>query len=135
MIQSIIYRKLSSKEATTTSYPGTAAESHNLGSLAIQQDAKMSDTEEVASGTIRWSNLKSKKRKDPSATPDQSALVASSEVVCPRGVLDLSCLPKQKEPKYNSAVHVTLTVPLGTVKDFVMDLLFMGLETIRSEDK
>ena len=31
--------------------------------------------------------------------------------------------------------HVTLRVPSGTVKDLVMDLLFMGLDIIRSEDK
>jgi hypothetical protein len=81
-------------EATTTSYPGTAVESHDLGPPAVQHDAEMPDTEEVAPGTIRWSNLKSKKRKDPSATLDQLALVASSEVACPKGVLDLLRLPK-----------------------------------------
>ncbi len=43
MIQSII---------CTTSDPGTAAKSHNLGPPAIQQDAEMSDTEEAASGKI-----------------------------------------------------------------------------------
>ncbi len=32
-------------------------------------------------------------------------------------------------------VHVTLKVPSGTVKDLVMDLLFMGLDIIRLEDK
>ncbi len=93
-IQSIIYGKLSPAEATTTSDPGTAAESHNLGPPAIQWDTEMPDTEEAASGKIQWSNLKSKKKKNPSATLDQLALVANSKVVCPRGVLDLLRLPK-----------------------------------------
>jgi hypothetical protein len=95
----------------------------------------MPDTEEAASGTNRWSNLKSKQRKDPSATLDRSALVTGSEVIHPKEILDLSCLPKRKEPKYISLVHVTLRVPSGTVKDLVMDLLFMGLDTIWLEDK
>ncbi len=92
--QSITYRKLSPAEAFYTPTPGTAAVSHVLGPPAIQWDAEMPDTEEMVTGTIRWSNLKSKKRKDPTVTPDQLALVAGSKVIRPRGVLDLACLTK-----------------------------------------
>jgi hypothetical protein len=38
-------------------------------------------------------------------------------------------------PTYISTVRVTLWVSSGTVKDLVMDLLFMGLDIIRAEDK
>ncbi len=61
--------------------------------------------------------------------------MAGSKVIHPRGVLDLARLPKQKPPKHISMVRVTLKVLSGTVKDLVMDLIFMGLDIIRLEDK
>jgi hypothetical protein len=93
MLQSIIYGKLSTAEALYTPTPGTTVVSHVLGPPAMQRDAEMPDTEETVTGMIRWSKLKSKKRKDSTVTSDQSALVAGS-VIRPRGVLDLACLPK-----------------------------------------
>ncbi len=71
MFQSIIYGKqLSPAEAFYTPTPGTTAVSHVLGPPAIQWDAEMPDTEETVTGTIRLSNLKSKKQKDLTVTPD-----------------------------------------------------------------
>ncbi len=134
MVQSIIHRKLSPAEALYTPNPGTAAVCQVLGPPAIQRDAEMPDTEETMAGKIRWSNLKSKKWKDPTETLDQSALVAGSKVIRPRGVLDLARLPKGKPPKHISVVCVTLKGPSGTVKDLAMDLLFMRLDIIWLED-
>jgi hypothetical protein len=34
-----------------------------------------------------------------------------------------------------SMVHATLWVPQGDVKDWIMVSLFMGLDTLRAEDK
>jgi hypothetical protein len=84
----------------------------------------MPDIEEAASSKIKFSNLKSQKRKDPSKTPNQESLVPGTEVVRPGGVLDMLRLPKRKEPKHIIIVHVTSRVPSGIVKDLVMDLLF-----------
>jgi hypothetical protein len=70
MFQSLIYGKLSSAEALYTPNPGTLAVSHALGPPAIQQDTEMPDTEEMVTGKIWWGNLKLKKRKDPTETPD-----------------------------------------------------------------
>ena len=95
----------------------------------------MPSNEEMGTGRMRWSNLKTKKRKEPTETPDRSALVASTKIIHPRGVLALARLPKQKPPKYISAVRVTLWVPSDTVKNLMMDLVFMGLDIIRAEDK
>jgi hypothetical protein len=81
--QSIIYGKLSPAEELYTPTPGTTDVSYVLGPPAIQRDAEMPDTEEMVTGAIRWSNLKSKKRKSPTITPDQSALVAGSEGIRP----------------------------------------------------
>jgi hypothetical protein len=65
MFQSFFYGKLSPTEAVYTPTPGATAVSHVLGPPAIQRDAEMPDTEETVTGTTRWSNLKSKKWKDP----------------------------------------------------------------------
>jgi hypothetical protein len=79
--------------------------------------------------------LKSKKRKDPSNTPKKVILAPGTEVICPRGVIDMTGLPKKKIPKHISIIQVTLQVPSGIVKDLAMELMFSGLDTIRTEDK
>jgi hypothetical protein len=65
----------------------------------------MPDAEEAMAGKIKWSNLKLKKRKDPSATPDRMTPVDGLGVACPKGVLDLAHLQKRKKPKHISIVH------------------------------
>ncbi len=62
-------------------------------------------------------------------------MVPGSEVIAGRGTLNLANLKKGKELKYISVIQVTLRVPSGNVKDLVMDLLFMGLDTLRTKDK
>jgi hypothetical protein len=135
MFQRIIYGKLTLAEALAKPEPETTEDSQDLGPPSIQRDAEMPDPEEKTAGKIKWSNLELKKRKDPSATPDQSTPVDSLEIVCPRGVLDLACLQKRKVPEHIRIVHVTLQVLSGIVKDLVMDLTFMGLDTLWAEDK
>jgi hypothetical protein len=92
---------------------------------------------EAPSTTIRFSNTKQTKRKQPTTTPERpkANLVPGLEVIAGRGTLNLANLKKGKEPKYISVIQVTLRVPSGNVKDLVMDLLFMGLDTLRTKDK
>jgi hypothetical protein len=90
-----------------------------------------------STSSIRFSNTKQTKRKQPTRTPERSKvnLVPASEVTAERGTLNLANLKKGKEPKYISVINVTLRVPSGNVTELVMDLLFMGLDTLRAEDK
>ncbi len=59
--------------------------------------------------------------------------MAGSELLGKKGILDVSHLRKNK-CKYVSGVHATMRVPHGGMKNLVMDLMFMGLDTLRVED-
>ena len=110
-IQNIIYGRLSISEAFNIPSPKTLAVTQILGPPVIQREPLTPNNEKMGTGRIRWSNLKTKKRKEPTKTPDQSALVASTKVIHSRGILDLARLPKQKSPKYIS----TMCDSLGTL--------------------
>ena len=60
--------------------------------------------------------------------------MAESKLLEKKGVLDVSHLRKNK-CKYFSVVHATLRVPHGDVKNLIMELMFMCLDTLRGEDK
>ena len=105
-IQCIIYRKLSISEALYIPSLGTSAVTQVLGPPAIQQEAEMPNNEETGTARIMWSNLKTKKGKEPTKPLDQSALVAHSKVICPRGVLDLARLRQNKSHPSTTARFV-----------------------------
>jgi hypothetical protein len=103
---------------------------------AIQRNTNLPGAEEVAAPKVTFSGVRLKKRKEvatPEGTPERTNLVAGSKLVGKRGVLD-TCLRK-KLCKYVSVVHATLQVPQGNIKDLAMELLFMGLDTLRTEDR
>ncbi len=87
--------------------------------------------------TIRFSSTKQVKRKQPSDTPEcpGANLVPGSKIIGARGVINLADMKKGKEPKFISMIHASMRVPSGNVKELVMDLLFMGLDTLRAENK
>jgi hypothetical protein len=89
------------------------------------------------SSTIRFSTTKQVKCKKPTNTPECPPvnLVPGSEIIAGRGILNLANLKKGKEPKFISVIHVIVRVPSGNVKELVMDLLFMGLDTLKAKDK
>ncbi len=104
---------------------------------AIQCNTNLPGAKEVAAAKVTFSGMRLKKHKDvatPEGTLEHTNLVAGSKIVRKRGVLDTSLLRK-KTCKYVSVVHATLWIPQGNVKDLVMELLFMGLDTLRMEDK
>ncbi len=95
------------------------------------------DLEATAAKTIRFSNLKAQKRKEPSATSEHGcALVPGTELIWKvRGILNLANLMKSMIPKFISIMNVVLCVPSSNVTDLVTDLFFMGLDTLRAKDK
>jgi hypothetical protein len=134
-IENIIYGRQSIAEARKGPDPNIATEGQDLEPPTIQRDAGMLDEGEEELNNIPFTKLKSKKRKDPSDTPKKVNLPPGTEVIRPRGVINTTRLPKNKIPKHISVIQVTLRVPLGIVKDLVMELMFSGLDTIRTEDK
>ena len=93
--------------------------------------------EEVAAAKVTFSGIRLMKRKETATlegTPECANLVAGSELIGQRGVLDMPKLRK-KVCRYASVVHATLWVLQGDVKHLIMDLLFKGLDTLRAEDK
>ncbi len=93
--------------------------------------------EEAAAAKVSFTGVKIRKRKEvstPEGTPERLNLVAGSKLLGKKGVLDVSHLRKNK-CKYVSVVHATIRVPHGDVKNLVMELMFMGLDTLRAEDK
>ncbi len=134
-IENIIYGRQSIAEAYKGPDPNIVTEGQDLKPPIIQQDAGMLDEGEEELNDIPFSKLKSKKRKDPSNSLKKVNLAPGTEVIRPRGVNDTTCLPKKKIPKHISIIQVTLRVPSGIVKDSVMELMFSGLDTIRTEDK
>ncbi len=91
----------------------------------------------TSSSTIRFSTTKQVMRKKPTDTPEcpSANLVPGSEIIARRGILNLANLRKGKEPKFISIIHVIVWVPSGNVKELVMNLLFMELDTLRAKDK
>ena len=95
------------------------------------------ETEEAAAAKVTFTGVALKKRKEastPDGTPERPNLVAGSILLGKKGVLDVSNLRKNK-CKYVSVVHATMRVPHGDVKNLAMELMFMGLDTLRAEDK
>jgi hypothetical protein len=88
--------------------------------------------DKVAAAKVTFSGVRLRKRKE-AATPEgileRANLVAGSELIGQRGILDMSKL-KKKTCRYASVVHATLWVPQGDVKDLIMELFFMGLDTL-----
>jgi hypothetical protein len=104
---------------------------------AIQRNINLPGTDKVAAAKVTFSGIRLRKCKEaatPEGTPEHANLVAGSELIRQRGVLDTFKLGK-KACRYASVVHATLWVPQGDVKDLTMELLFMGLDTLRGEDK
>ncbi len=109
---------------------------HKVTTLAY--NSKEPDLDEaMLSSTIRFSTTKQVKRERPTDTPEHppANLVPGSEIIAGRGILNLANLKKGKEPKFISVIHVIVRVPSGNVNELVMDLLFMGLDTLRAKDK
>jgi hypothetical protein len=93
--------------------------------------------DKVTAAKVTFNGIRLRKRKEaatPEGTPKHANLVAGSELIGQRGVLDMSKLRK-KVCRYASMVHTILWVPQGDIKDLIMELLFMGLDTLRAEDK
>ncbi len=134
-IKNIIYGRQSIAEARKGPDPNILTEGQDLEPPTIQQDAGMLDEGEEELNDILFTKLKSKKRKDPSDTPKKVNLAPGTEVIRPRGVINTTRLPKKKMPKHISIIQVTLQVPWGIVKDLVMELMFSGLDTIRTDAK
>ncbi len=95
------------------------------------------ETEETAAAKVTFTGVTVRKRKEvstPEGTPERPNLVTGSVLLGKKGILDATSLRKNK-CKYVSVVHAPLRVPHGDVKNLVMDLMFMGLNTLRAEDK
>ena len=134
--EEIIHGKTSVAEALKAPDPANNRENHDLEPPAIQRNVRMPEqTEDEDPNDVAFTKLRPRKRKDLSVTPKKVNLVPGTEIIRPRGVIDISRIPKKKAPKHVSVIQVTLRVPSGTVKDLVMDLLFSGLDTVRAEDK
>jgi hypothetical protein len=104
---------------------------------AIQHNTNLPGMDKVAAAKVIFRGVRLRKRKEaatPEGTPECANLVAGSELIGQRGVLDMSKL-RLKACRYASVVHATLWVPQGDVKDLIMKFLFMGLNTLRAEDK
>ncbi len=87
---------------------------------------------------VSFSNLKAVlKRKEVPKTPDSPAATNHllENLVLPRGILDTSKVEKVKHPFYTSVVYITLRVPQGKVTELITELMFDGLNILRSEDK
>ncbi len=104
--------------------------------LACNSEEPGSD-KAMLSSTIRFSTTKQVKHKKPTDSPERppANLVPGSEIIAGRGILNLANLKKGEEPKFIRVIHVIVRVPSGNVKELVMDLLFMGLDTLKAEDK
>ncbi len=107
-IKNIIYGRQSIAEARKGRDPNIATEGQDLEPPTIQQDAGMLDEGEEELNDIPFTKLKLKKQKDPSDTPKKVNLAPGTEVICPRGVIDTTRLPKKKIPKHISIIQVTL---------------------------
>jgi hypothetical protein len=95
------------------------------------------ETEETAAAKVTVTGVTVRKRKEvstPEGTPDRTNLGTGSVLLGKKGILDATSLRKNK-CKYVSVGHATLRVPHRDVKNLVMDLMFMGLDTLRAEDK
>ncbi len=114
--------------------PEIAEHSQGFDPPAIQHDTNLPGTEEVAAAKVTFSDVRLRERKEaatPEGTPERANLVAGSELIGQRGVLDTS-KRRKKVCRYASMVHTTLWVLQGDVKDLIMELLFMGLDTLRA---
>jgi hypothetical protein len=117
--------------------PEIAEHSQGYNHPAIQCNTNLPGMEEVAAAKVTFSGVRLRKCKEaatPEGTPERAHLVAGSELIGQRGVLGMSKLRK-KACRYASVVHATLWVLQGDIKDLIMELLFMGLDTLRVEDK
>jgi hypothetical protein len=93
--------------------------------------------DKIAAAKVTFSGIGLRKCKEaatPEGAPERANLVAGSELIGQRRVLDTSKLSK-KMCRYASMVHATLWIPQGDVKDLIMELLFVGLDTLRAENK
>ena len=100
-------------------------------------DATYKETEEAAAAKVTFAEVKLKKKRKEVSTPEgtpERQLVDGTTLLGRKGVLDTSLLGKNR-CKYASVVYATIRVPHGDVKSLVMELLFMGLDTLRAEDK
>ncbi len=115
---------------------------HGSSPPNIQRDKNLPradpmETEETAAAKVTFTGVTVRKCNEvstPEGTPERPNLVAGSSLLGKKGIIDITNLRKNK-CKYVSVVHATLRVPHGDVKNLVMDLMFMGLDTLRAEDK
>jgi hypothetical protein len=107
-IQKNIAGMITLVETLVESEPEITEYSHVYNPPLILHETAIPAMGEVVATRITFSNLKPKKRKEPSSTPEGMNLVASSKLIGARGVVNLANLRKPKEPKYISVVHVTL---------------------------
>jgi hypothetical protein len=93
--------------------------------------------EETAAAKVSFTGVKIRKSKEvstPEGTSEHPNLVVGSKLLGKKGVLDVSHLGKNR-CKYVNMVHANMQVPHRDVKNLVMELIFMGLDTLRAEVK
>jgi hypothetical protein len=134
----MINKTVNPKRAAYKDAPDTRAYSQGHNPPTIHHETDIPDAEEeAAAAKVTFSGIRLKKRKEtttPEGTPEHTNLVAGTELIRKRGILDTSHLGK-KMSKYVSVVRATFRVPRGNVKELVMELLFMGLNTLLTEDE
>jgi hypothetical protein len=137
-LEEIINGTVSPKEAAYEEAPDTRNFFHGHNPPPIHHETDLPlEKEEAAAAKVMFSGVRLKKRKKattPEGTPDCMNLIAGTELIGKKGTLDTSRLRK-KTSKYISVVHATLRILNGNVKELVIELLFMGLDTLQTEDK
>ncbi len=138
LIQELLLGEISLANLLAQPTPAIAEYSQGYGPpLILHRPVEPGLDKTMSTATIRLSSTKQVKRKQPSDTPERPGanLVPGSEIIGARGVINPANIKKEKEPKFISVIHISIRVPSGNVKELVMDLLFMGLDTLRAEDK
>ncbi len=137
-IQELLSREISLADLLAQPTPAIAGYSQGYGPPSIlRRPVEPGLDKTMSTATIRFSSTKQVKQKQPSDTPERPGanLVLGSEIIGASGVINLANMKKGKEPKFISVIHVSMRVPSGNVKELVMDLLFMALDTLRAENK
>jgi hypothetical protein len=103
--------------------PKIAEQSQGYHPPAIQGDTNLPGTEEVTATKVTLSGVRLRKCKEtatPEGTLERANLVAESELIGQRGVLDMSKLRKEA-CRNASVVHAILWDPQGDIKDLIME--------------
>ncbi len=137
-IQELLLGEISLADLLAQPTPAIAEYSQGYGPpLILCRPVEPGLDKTMSTATIRFSSTKQVKRKQPSDTPacPGANLVPGSKIIGARGVINLTNIKKGKESKFISVIHISMQVPSGNVKELVMDLLFMGLDFLRAEEK